>query len=236
MLRKTNSSSSSAESLLWSSVLLWLCVIRCWSALSWCALLLLLNRSAGRSLPVQTQQIFFFFWICCWIRSSLRLPVVDDGAFFFFFFLFWWINERTSEWMNEQGEHKIRSTVWPRYRYGWNTVRQQRPLSSSLALASRLFVIVYLCTSIHELFIILIKLNPSSSSSSKPFSLLHWRGWSVLSDQETNRFRREIEREEKREQELERAREASSPSSPSSPSSRVGGGMARFVTEAVFNV
>ena len=51
-----------------------------------------------------------------------------------------------------------------------------------------------------------------------------------MSDQETNRFRREIEREEKREQELERAREASSPSSPSSPSSRVGG-MARFVTE-----
>ena len=134
-------------------------------------MILLLNRSAGRSLPVPTQQIFFFFWICCWIRSSLRLPVIDDGAFFFFFFLFWWINERTSEWMNEQGEHKIRSTVWPRYRYGWNTVRQQRPLSSSLALASRLFVIVYLCTSIHELFIILIKLNPSSSTSSKPFSL-----------------------------------------------------------------
>jgi len=135
-------------------------------------MILLLNRSAGRSLPVPTQQISSSsesaaesVLLCVCLLSMMALSSSSSSSSDEL------MNEWMNEWMNEQGEHKIRSTVWPRYRYGWNTVRHQRPLSSSLALASRLFVIVYLCTSIHELFIILIKLNPSSSTSSKPFSL-----------------------------------------------------------------
>ena len=180
MLRKTNSSSSSAESLLWSSVLLWLCVIRCWSALSWCALLLLLNRSAGRSLPVPTStqissssESAVSVLLCVCLLSMMALSSSSSSSSDEL------MNERVNEWMNRESTRSDQ-----RFDRGTGTV-EIRYASRDLSLAlssSRSFVIVYLCT----------------SSSSKPFSLLHWRGWSVLSDQETNRFRREIERERRK--------------------------------------